>query len=57
MFAKKPASPAPSPDHGYKKELEYLHARKSALDSLIQSLEDYNRFRSTRTDDRKRETA
>jgi hypothetical protein len=30
----------------YRKELDYLNARKSALDALIQSLEDYNQFRS-----------
>ena len=55
MFAKKP--PSSSTNHGYRKELEYLHARKSAIDNLIQSLEDYDRFRSTRTEDRKRKTA
>jgi hypothetical protein len=54
MFPKKPASP--SSDRGYRKELEYLNARKSALDSLIQSLEDYDRFRSVRMD-RKRKLA
>jgi hypothetical protein len=57
MFAKKPTSPSPPPDRGYRKELEYLHARKSAVDNLIQSLEEYDRFRSTRTEDRKRESA
>jgi hypothetical protein len=44
MLAKKDTSP--SPNHGLRKELDYLHARKSALDALIQSLEDYDRFRS-----------
>jgi hypothetical protein len=44
MFPKKPA-PASS-GRFCRKELEYLNARKSALDSLIQSLEDYDRFRS-----------
>jgi|HubBroStandDraft_4_1064222.scaffolds.fasta_scaffold548902_1 hypothetical protein len=56
MFAKKPTSPSPPPDRGYRKELEYLHARKSAVESLIQSLEDYDRFRATRADNRKRKT-
>ena len=45
MLAKKETSPVPN----YllrKKELAYLQARKSALDALIQSLEDYDRFRS-----------
>ena len=54
MFPKKPAF-LPS-DRGYRKELEYLNARKSALDSLIQSLEDYDRFRPVRMD-RKRKLA
>jgi len=55
MFPKKLAFP--SPDRGYRKELEYLHARKSALDILIQSLEDYDRFRPTRTEGPKLKTA
>jgi hypothetical protein len=55
MFPKKTVSPCS--DRGCKKQLEYLHARKSAVDSLIQSLEDYDRFRPTRTEDRKRKTA
>jgi hypothetical protein len=55
MFPKKHISPAAA--RGYRKELEYLNARKSALDSLIQSLEDYDRFRPTRVDDRKPKTA
>jgi len=32
----------------YRKELEALYARRVALTSLIQSLEDYDRFRSKR---------
>ena len=55
MFPKKPA--CPPPDRGYRKELEYLNARKSALDGLIQSLEDYDRFQSVRIVDRKRKLA
>jgi len=49
MFAKKelPTS-APLPE--YLKELEYLYARRSAIDALIESLEDYDRFRETRLD-------
>jgi hypothetical protein len=54
MFPKKDIAAA---DRGYRKELEYLRARKSALDSLIQSLEDYHRFRSTPTDHPKRKTS
>jgi hypothetical protein len=44
---------SPPPDRGSRKELEYLNARKSAIDGLIRSLEDYDRFRSRRTEDRK----
>jgi hypothetical protein len=44
MFAHKHIPP--TAERGNRKELEYLNARKSALDSLIQSLEDYDRFRS-----------
>jgi hypothetical protein len=54
MFPKKHITAA---DRGYRKELEYLNARKSALDSLIQSLEDYDRFRSAPTDHPKRKTS
>lgn len=30
----------------FQKELEYLYARKSAIDSLIASLEEYERYRA-----------
>ena len=49
--------PAPPAVHAYRMELEYLYARRSAVDSLIESLEDYDRFRETRTDESKRQTA
>jgi hypothetical protein len=42
MLAKKSLSS--SPDR--RKSLDYLYARKSAIDAAIQSLEDYNQFRS-----------
>jgi len=38
-----------SPHRVYRKQLDYLYARKSAIDSLIQSLEDYDRFRAKPT--------
>jgi hypothetical protein len=44
MFAKKEI-PASSPVHAYRKELKYLYARRLAIDSLIESLEEYDRFR------------
>jgi hypothetical protein len=31
-----------------RRDLEYLYARRSALDNLIESLEDYGRFRAER---------
>jgi hypothetical protein len=34
----------------YQRELEYLYARKSAIDSLIESLEEYDRYRATKPD-------
>lgn len=40
--------PAPAPASVYRKELEYLYARRSAINSLIESLEDYDRFRAIR---------
>jgi hypothetical protein len=56
MFVKKPL-PSISPGRVYRKELEYLHARRSAIDILIQSLEEYDRFRAKRMEYRKRKTA
>jgi hypothetical protein len=54
MLAKKaPTSPA----RPARKELEYLYARRSAIDTLIQSLEEYNRFRALRYEESKRKTA
>jgi hypothetical protein len=32
----------------YERQLEYLYARRSAIDALIESLEDYERHRETR---------
>jgi hypothetical protein len=41
----------------YRQELAYLYARRTAIDSLIESLEDYDRFRETPTEDSERKTA
>ena len=42
----------------YRQELEYLYARRSAIDSLIESLEEYDRFReASRTEDSQRRMA
>jgi hypothetical protein len=32
----------------YERQLEYLYARRSAIDTLIESLEEYERHRETR---------
>ena len=56
MFAKKEL-PASTPVPAYRKELEYLYARRSAIDSLIESLEDYSRFRAIHTDESELQTA
>jgi phosphoribulokinase len=38
-------------------ELEKLYARRSVIDGLIESLEDYDRYRAKRPYDRKLKTA
>jgi hypothetical protein len=35
-------------DADYERQLEYLYARRSAIDALIESLEEYERHRETR---------
>ncbi len=56
MFAKKEL-PASFPVPEYRQELEYLYARRSAIDSLIESLEEYDRFRMTGGDPAELQTA
>ena len=34
-----------APVRGFRKELDYLYARRSAIDALIESLEQYDRYR------------
>jgi hypothetical protein len=54
MFAKN-GIPGSASVLGYRQELEQLYARRSAIDSLIESLEEYNRCReSAHGDDRER---
>lgn len=33
---------------GVRRELQYLYARRSTIDALIQSLEEYDQFRALR---------
>ncbi len=56
MFVKKAPNSA-SPVRAHRKQLEYLYARRSAIDALIQTLEDYGRFRSMRVSATKRKSA
>ena len=37
-----------------RQELEYLYARRSAIDSLIESLKEYDRLRENRSEDGER---
>ena len=36
------------PARGIQKELRYLYARRSTINALIQTLEEYDRFRAPR---------
>ncbi len=56
MLVKKP-SPTFTPRPQNQKELQFLYARRTALDTLIQSLERYDRFRARSEEFRKRKTA
>jgi hypothetical protein len=53
----KNAPPTISTGEGYKRELEYLYARRSAIDSLIRSLQDYDSARLRWSDLKKQKTA
>jgi hypothetical protein len=49
--------PASAPLPAYRKELEYLYARRLAIDTLIESLQEYDRFREIRAEQRELQTA
>ena len=54
----KNASPMTSiDDPNYRKKLEYLYARRSALDTLIRTLEQYDRYQAKNPDPIERKTA
>ena len=53
MFAKN-GIPKSASEIAYRQELECLYARRSAIDSLIQCLEEYDRCRETGTEDGER---
>lgn len=53
LVTKKPNNPVQTyvnvvPIQGYGGQLEHLYARRTAVEALIQSLEDYQRFRAQR---------
>ena len=57
MLSKKVPIPISSAQ-GYRTELDNLYAQRSAIDELIQSLEEYDRFRAKRLgENHKRKTA
>ena len=56
MLAKK-ETPASSSAPAYRKELEYLYARRLAIDTPIESLKEYDRYRVTRQEKRELQTA
>jgi hypothetical protein len=56
MFAHKPPVPDPS-DSTYRKQLEYLYARRTTIDELIESLQEYDRFRAQRAQNQNRKSA
>jgi hypothetical protein len=55
MFAHKPPVPD-SNDAYYRKQLEYLYARRMTIDELIESLQEYDRFRAQRAPDQNRKS-
>jgi hypothetical protein len=56
MFANKEI-PASSRVPSYLKELEYLYARRLAIDTLIESLKEYDRYRVPRQGESELQTA
>jgi hypothetical protein len=50
MVAKKPPAEHNRDTAVYERQLDYLYARRSILDTLIASLEEYERFPAQRID-------
>jgi len=58
MLVKKPVHTlSPAGPRGYQRELQLLYARRSAVDSLIASLQSYHRFHEQRSPEPKRKLA
>lgn len=56
MIAENPPIPNKS-DIYYRQQLEYLYARRSTIDALIESLQEYDRFRAQRGPEQNRKSA
>ena len=56
MLVKK-KTPVSASTSAYRQELDYLYARRSAIDSLIESLEEYDRFQEFPTEEGELQTA
>jgi hypothetical protein len=57
MLGKKTSPMTSIDDPNYRKKLEYLYARRSTLETLIRTLEQYDRFQATSSDPSARKTA
>jgi len=57
MLPVKKAQVITFPAQAYEKQLETLYARRSSIDALIESLQEYDRFREKRAIEGKRQTA
>jgi hypothetical protein len=57
MLGKKASPMTSSDDPNYRKKLEYLYARRSTLETLIRTLEQYDRFLAKNPDPSERKTA
>ncbi len=57
MLPDKKAQVITFPARVYEKQLQSLYARRSSIDALIESLQEYDRFREKRAVERKRRTA
>jgi hypothetical protein len=56
QLAKKPVARVETA-HAFKKHLDYLYARRSSIDALMDSLRAYEQARPKRDDTRRRRTA
>jgi hypothetical protein len=56
MLAHKSQDPRLADDR-YRKQLEYLYARRTSVDALIESLQRYDRFQDRRQPHQKRTSA